>query len=256
MPLAPYPLDPQRLAGLVARYQSYALAPVSHGTVRDFCDSVEHLPELTQNRDLKDLQRPWAFKAIVNRIPRGGRLLEIGAGDPHVAHWLAAAGYEVWLVDPYDGANNGPTEYEYYRRHFPQLHIHRELFSDALTGLAPAFFDCIYSVSVLEHVPHDQLARVIAGIRKYQKPGQPTIHAVDFILRGHRQEKHLRTAELLSAGFGLPANEPAAALARATDDTETYFLSAESHNLWRGALPYDSFPMRRVISLQFCASLA
>jgi hypothetical protein len=41
----------------------------------------------------------------------------------------------------------------------------------------------------------------------------------------------------------------------ARDDPETYLLSAESHNLWRGAMPYDEYPMRRYISVHVCARL-
>jgi hypothetical protein len=40
-------------------------------------------------------------------------------------------------------------------------------------------------------------------------------------------------------------------LKKAMSSTETYFLSAESHNRWRGNIPYESFPMRKVISVQF-----
>ena len=29
-------------------------------------------------------------------------------------------------------------------------------------------------------------------------------------------------------------------------DPETYLVSAEAHNVWRGAVPYDSYPMRRI----------
>ena len=36
--------------------------------MRDYCDSVERLPLLaTASRDLKDVQRPWALKAILGR---------------------------------------------------------------------------------------------------------------------------------------------------------------------------------------------
>jgi hypothetical protein len=253
MPVASYPIDPSRLSDLVQRYQSHSSPPIGYGTVRDFCDSVTHLPELTSNRDLKDVQRPWMFKSIVARIPRGGHLLEIGAGDPHVAHWLACAGYHVTIVDPYDGSGNGPTDYDYYREHFPHLQFRREVFGDSLAGIAPGSIDCIYSISVLEHVPHEHLAKVITGIRRYQRPGRPTIHAVDHVHKGRGEERHRRTLELLNAGFGLPAAGLHSALQDATEDPETYFLSAESHNLWRGGMDYDSFPMRRCISVQFCS---
>jgi hypothetical protein len=39
-----------------------------------------------------------------------------------------------------------------------------------------------------------------------------------------------------------------------TADTETYYLSAESHNRWRGNVPYREFPMRVCVSIQFISA--
>jgi hypothetical protein len=62
---------------------------LSYGTVRDFCDSMDHLRDLAScSGDLKDAQRPWMVKAILGGLPRGSRLLEIGAGHPYVASLL------------------------------------------------------------------------------------------------------------------------------------------------------------------------
>jgi hypothetical protein len=36
-------------------------------------------------------------------------------------------------------------------------------------------------------------------------------------------------------------------------DPETYFVSAESHNRWRGAVPYDDYAMRRIVSINLFA---
>ena len=89
-------------------------------------DSFEHVKPLARAQgDLKDVQRPWTLKAILGSVPRGGRLLEIGAGHPYVAELLARLGYEVWIVDPYDGSGNGPVEYETFRAACPQLHFVR-----------------------------------------------------------------------------------------------------------------------------------
>jgi len=33
------------------------------------------------------------------------------------------------------------------------------------------------------------------------------------------------------------------------DDPDAYFVSAETHERWRGALPYDDYPMRRIASI-------
>lgn len=111
-------------------------------------------------------------------------MLEIGAGDPHVAHWLDLLGYEVTIVDPYDGSGHGPTDHAFFKQHFPRIKFIRENFSDTLPDLADGTFDSIYSISVLEHIPHLALQKVIAGIRRYQKPGAITLHAVDHVHKG------------------------------------------------------------------------
>ena len=101
------PPAPRDLEETVERYGAVPRsrpAAVGYATVRDYCDSADHLPALASvNGDLKDVQRPWTLKAILGRVPSGGRLLEIGAGDPHVADMLARIGYDVTLIDPYDG---------------------------------------------------------------------------------------------------------------------------------------------------------
>jgi hypothetical protein len=37
-------------------------------------------------------------------------------------------------------------------------------------------------------------------------------------------------------------------------DPETYFVSAEAHNRWRGDLPYDQYTMRRIGSVNLFRS--
>src|SRR5438876_2534768 len=107
--------------GLVMRYADRPAYPaLSYATVRDFCDSVDHLPWLgTHQNDLKDAERPWAVKATINCLPPGSRLLEIGSGEPLAAATLASLGYDVTVCDPFDGSGNGPVEYEAYKAAYP-----------------------------------------------------------------------------------------------------------------------------------------
>ena len=222
-----YLLDDAALAAAAERYRAYPVAPLDYGTVRDYCDSFDHLrPLATLNGDLKDLQRPWMLKAILSRVgardgarrgARGARLLEIGAGEPFVADLLQRLGHEVWIVDPYDGSGNGPLELDRFRGECRDLRFVREQFSAATRKLKPASFDCIYSISVLEHVPAAGLTGVMAGL-------------------GHSAEDLDGTLAALSA------------------DIDTYYLSAESHNRWRNGVPYDEFPMRVCVSIQSCSA--
>jgi len=246
------------LAGLAAKYRGrFKLVPLSYGTVRDFCDSFDQLhPIATANGDLKDNQRPWALKAILSVVPPGGRVLEIGAGEPFIADILDRLGYEVWVVDPYDGTGNGPLEYERFQKECPRVHFVRGYFCEHVLPAPPAGFDCIYSISVLEHVSVKLLEGVFAGLKKYLRPNGWSIHAVDHIHRGNGAVEHCEKLRSIVRGSGLEENTLTQLVERMNEDPETYFLSAESHNRWRGGLSYDEFPMRVCVSIQLVSQAA
>lgn len=247
-------LDPVALQAAARRYRHFRAPGVSYATVRDYCDSFDHLRALaTMSGDLKDVQRPWALKAVLGAAGgRRGRVLEIGAGQPVVADLLQRLGHEVWVADPYDGTGNGPTEYRRFRSLYPALHLVPERFCPTTTLPAAEYFDCIYSISVLEHVPRTGLAEVMAGLRHFLRPDGITIHAVDHVLRGNGADGHLAGLRALCPGWGVSGPELDDLLGRLTGDTETYYLSAEGHNRWRGTTPYDEFPMRVCVSVQYC----
>ena len=46
------------------------------------------------------------------------------------------------------------------------------------------------------------------------------------------------------------------AIFRLGTDPETYFVSAEAHEQWRGAAPYDRYPMRRIASINLFSATA
>jgi glycosyltransferase involved in cell wall biosynthesis len=248
----------EELIAMAERYRrDFEVGPLSYATVRDFCDSVDHIgPIATLNGDLKDSQRPWMLKALFSVVPQGGRILEIGAGEPFVADLLDRLGYEVWIVDPYDGTGNGPLEYERFRRDYPNLRFVRGLFGEQILSAPPAGFDCIYSISVLEHVPTNLLGNVFRGMKKYLKPNGWSIHAIDHVHKGNQADSHLATLTSMVEWSGIQQTELTTLLAQMNEDVETYYLSAESHNRWRGVLPYDHFPMRVCVSIQLVSPTA
>lgn len=237
------------------RYAGRAAPRLGYGTVRDYVDSAERLPSLaTTSRDLKDVQRPWAVKAILGSIQPGSRLLEIGAGEPVVAELLARLRYDVTVVDPYDGRDRGPADVDAIRAAAPHVRVIRGLFPrDVPDGER---FDCIYSISVLEHLSTEALDRLGEDITRFGHDGGRTIHAIDHVLRGPGDAEHLARLRRVAASFGIAQHELDELLATLADDPETYFLSAESHNRWRAGARYDDFPMRRCVSIQLCLPLA
>jgi SAM-dependent methyltransferase len=247
---------------LQRRYIETAAAPaLSYATVRDYCDSADHFGELaTRNQDLKDAQRPWAVKAILNRVKRGGRLLEIGGGEPLAASLLTALGYHVAICDPFDGSGHGPTEFRQFRKEFPQIEFIRSNYIPNVANRYQGQFDCVFSISVLEHVLPSDLGPLFQAIAIGLKPGGWSIHAVDHVLEGHGDLYHVHqvahVVKLQATLAGLKKTDEMAILqvqqlcTMARADLETLYLSPQGHNLWRGATPYDQFPFRKCISVQ------
>lgn len=224
---------------------------LSYGTVRDVARGMDLCPKLLgYNQDLKDGQRFWTLKAILASRPPGSTLLEIGAGEPVVADILGRLGYRVMVVDPYEGAGNGPRDVARFRKLYRNVSYNVAWFSPDLTGLQPASVDCCYSISVVEHVPIAQLPVIADGIRKFTRAGGTTIHAIDYVAMGAGAEFHTELVRTFAGLLGFDPGEADRAIEKAAHDPDTYYLSAEAHNRWRGAIPYDEFPMRRVHSVQ------
>jgi Methyltransferase domain len=255
--------NPAQAAAIVARFAGKRTGEGnSYATVRDYCESLDELPQITAlDGDLKNVQRPWAAKAILANVPPPARLLEIGGGEPIVSGFLSELGYEVTLVDPYDGFGNGPTDYQRYVELFPHVKIVREYFHPDLAGLRSQSFDAIFSISVLEHISPDPLAKCFDAIAAFLSPAGASIHCFDFILQGHGDTHNLEHAKNILAEQKRvtgAADEPPflELLDRLRNDVETFFLSPQGHHHWRGGQPYAEFPFRKVVSLQTVARLA
>jgi hypothetical protein len=242
-----FPLE--RLWELEDRYRAgFPTEPISYGTVRDFADSLDNLGGLARaNGDMKDLQRSWVLKAVLGNVERGAPLLEIGAGDPLVAGLLTQLGHRVTVVDPYDGSDRGPSEFAEFTASYPEVDFIRERFPPS-AGL-PERISCVYSISVLEHVPPEQIAEMIAAAAELTSGGGCSIHAIDHVVAGWGAASHRERLEEIVRLSGLPVERLAEVIAELEADPEAYFVSAEAHERWRGALPYDDYPMRRIASI-------
>ena len=229
---------------------------VSYATVRDYCESRDELPQITPiDGDLKNVQRPWTTKAILAHLRPPARLLEIGGGEPIVSGLLSELGYNVTLVDPYDGFGNGPIDYERYVEQFPHVRIVREYLRPGLPGLVPGSFDGIFSISVLEHVPSDALRSCFEAITEFLAPNGLSIHCFDFILQGAGDAHDLIQAQKILAeqnrlGGDHDATSFEGLLEQLRNDVETFFLAPQGHHNWRGGRAYPDFPFRKVVSLQ------
>jgi uncharacterized UPF0146 family protein len=239
---------------VVERYRGrFEPPPLSYSAVRDYADSRDALAGLaTANADMKDVQRCWALKAVVGNVEPGARVVEIGAGEPLVAGVLARLGYDVVVVDPYDGSGNGPLEYRAFRRAYPELSFVRDRFPprEELDGCS-----AVYSISVLEHVPVGSIAEVVSTARELVAPNGCCIHAIDHVVRGWGAEEHRGRLDRIVTASGLPQDAVERAIDGLEQDPDAYFVSADAHERWRGALPYEDYPMRRITSINLFTQL-
>jgi hypothetical protein len=239
----------ERLWELEDRYRgSFQAGVLSYGTVRDLADSLDNLGGLARaNGDMKDLQRCWVLKAVLGSVEPGTQLVEIGAGEPLLAGLLTQLGHAVTVIDPYDGSDQGPREFEEFQASYPEVDFVRERFPPS--GELPAKTACVYSVSVLEHIPPDGIGEVIAAATELTAPDGCSIHAIDHVVAGWGTEAHRERLEEIVRRSGLPADSLTKLIAELEADPDAYFVSAEAHERWRGALPYDDYPMRRIASI-------
>lgn len=253
---------PAKAAEIVARFSTpRQTSETSYATVCDYCESLDHLSQITGwDGDLKNVQRPWAVKTLLRALPPPARLLEIGGGEPIVSGFLNELGYDVTLVDPYDGFGNGPTDYEKYVGLFPNVKIVRGYLEPKMQTFAPGSFDAIFSVSVLEHLPAEAAQKCFQAIEEFLAPGGASIHCFDFVLQGIAQEYDLTSAQNILNHQAQLENRTVETgfdnlLERLKCDVETFFLSPQGHHNWRGGLAYEKFPFRKVVSLQSIAFL-
>ena len=81
------------------------------------------------------------------------------------------------------------------------------------------------------------------------QPGGCAIHAIDHVVAGWGTEEHLERLDAITRSSGLPIERLHEAIRGLEQDPEAYFVSAEAHERWRGRLPYQHYPMRRIASI-------
>jgi hypothetical protein len=129
--------------------------------------------------DLKVYQDYLTYCFIRRNVPKGSRILEIGGGDSRILKFFAQD-FECWNADKCDGLGNGPIKFT-----SPHYRIVYDYVGSFNPELPDTYFDFVFSISALEHTPEDQTMRVnvLKDIDRVLKPGSPTLHCFDAILR-------------------------------------------------------------------------
>lgn len=138
-----------------------------------------HAKQSPATCDLKVYQDALIYTFILDNIPEGSRLLEIGGGESRIINELKGK-YEIWNLDKLEGVGFGPKEL-IIANGFQLVQDYIGNFSPSLPNSS---FDLVFSVSTIEHIPKDRetIENAIADIMRLLKPGGFSLHCIDALL--------------------------------------------------------------------------
>jgi ADP-heptose:LPS heptosyltransferase/predicted O-methyltransferase YrrM len=176
--------------------------------------------------DLKRYQDLLVLAFILANVAPGSRLLEVGEGDSRILAHLAGR-YECWNVDKFEGLGNGPLQAR------DDYRVVRDYIGNFNSQLPDAAFDCVFSISALEHTPEDPkvFADVVADIDRLLVPGGLSLHLFDVAFR----DDGFWTNSLVpylgrNRNLAAPVPDPG----EMALDPELYVMSREAYEaLWR-----------------------
>lgn len=225
----------------------FELVSVGYSTVPDYLRYRQAYPWLIGEKgDLKDVQRPWALEKVVELLPKGARVVDLGGSRGELAGALSAHA-KVTVVDPYDGSGGGPTNADPYRRKFPQVTF---LAEHLTTETKLPKQQAVVSTSVVEHIAPKFHANTVAAIDEVLDVGGYSIHAVDLTCRGKNgfMEGQIDLSQSWADAHspGIDVKKLASTM---LDDVECYFLPVIMYIQWMKSSKYDAYPWRNVGSL-------
>lgn len=121
------------------------------------------------------------------RQASGKHIAEIGAGHSRLLPTLAKANTCV-AVEKFEGKGGGPTTVS----PIPNVRTVSAYLGDNSPLLGTETFDVVFSISVVEHVPTDELAAFHEDQLRILKPGGMFIHAIELYLEDEPSAYHVQ----------------------------------------------------------------
>jgi SAM-dependent methyltransferase len=132
---------------------------------------------------IKGFDRPWLISS--HAWQAGERVLDVGAAYSNTPiHIQQKYSCEMWVTDDFGLKSNEAfwtrdrSPHEHIAAH-PEIKFVLERLGDSDSSLPENYFDVIYSLSALEHVPGELTPAVWAHMDRLLKPGGELIHAID-----------------------------------------------------------------------------
>ncbi len=219
------------------------------GTVEEYQELVIKYPDLdlTKDGELKSYQRIWVYQQVIDQLPSGSAVLDVGGARCYPAAALAELGYEVWVVDPYDGFGNGVEGFEGFKASHPNIKFIRGYLGYENLEIPESYFDGIISVGAIEKCPADKQLPIWNAYKKVLKDGGMAFDAIGFLVRGDEKmievSNDVVTELLKHRGF----TETGKDLTRnACENIDTFFMSPHAHIRWRKGTKYSEYPYKYV----------
>lgn len=173
---------------------------------------------------LKVYQDLLVLRFIRDNVPPGSRILDVGGGVSRILAHLAKT-YECWNIDKLEGLGNGPRTIAN-----PPYRLVRDYMGNFNPELPDNYFDLVFSISALEHVPQDDKTlfdRIIADIDRVLKPGGLSLHLFDVILKPNSFWTNKFTEHIFAKVATI--NKPVTP-AQMRQDPDFYAMSEEAYN--------------------------
>ena len=134
------------------------------------------------NNDTRKVEYPWAYHAA--EIGVDARALEIGGGMSGFQFTLALAGAKIVNVDPGMDDIGGRVTADFISQANKKFSTDVELVQKNIadTELSECSFDLAYSISVIEHIPPEELDASMVSISRLLKPGGKLVMTIDLFL--------------------------------------------------------------------------
>ncbi len=144
-------------------------------TKAEFFEYAEKKMADLSRQELKNVQDGFVLSQIHDK--KNKRILEVGGGQSRVLPRLDSSN-ELWNADRLEGDGNGPTDVELDDR----VRLVRCFLGEFDSALPESFFDIIFSISTVEHIPGSALDDFMTDSLRVLKPGGVAIHAVDLYI--------------------------------------------------------------------------
>ncbi len=202
---------------------------------------------------LKHYRRPWAYRFLMDKCSQESRVLEIGAGSPLILRALRREiGCECWVLDPMEGKGNGPTNFKKIAGNNSDMTFIANEIGDFSPSLPDNYFDFVFSVSVLEHIPLHEFDKCFDDMIRVTKPGGVIVHLVDLCIDGQPNRSIFDYLLSVSEKKGLREFTPGSPFdfEGCQKDPNLFFLSPTVWNIWRKGAPKAPFfkKFKRMIS--------